>query len=48
VISESSGGSSSEVNSAVRFKPTKNIEDTIEELDEIMENLDLGDQQELS
>jgi hypothetical protein len=42
VISESSVGSSSEVNSSVSFKPTESIEDTIEELDEIMENLDLG------
>jgi hypothetical protein len=42
-ISESSVGSSSEVNSPVSFKPMENIEDTIEELDEIMENLDLGE-----
>jgi hypothetical protein len=42
-ISESSVGSSSEVNSLVSFKPTENIEDTIEELNEIMENLDLGE-----
>jgi hypothetical protein len=41
--SESSVGSSGKVNLAVRFKPTKNIEDTIEELDEIMENLNLGE-----
>jgi hypothetical protein len=34
--SESSVGSSSEVNSPVSFKPTENIEDTVEELDEIM------------
>jgi hypothetical protein len=40
-ISESSVGPSSEVNSSVRFKPTESIDDTIEELDEIMENLDL-------
>jgi hypothetical protein len=40
--SESSVGSSSEVNSSASFKPTENIEDTFEELDEIMENLDLG------
>jgi hypothetical protein len=32
-ISESSVGSSSEVNSPVSFKPTEIIEDTIEELD---------------
>jgi hypothetical protein len=43
VMSESSVGSSSEVNSPVSFTPTENIEDTIEELDEIMENLDLGE-----
>jgi hypothetical protein len=41
--SESSVGSSSEVNSPISFKPTENIEDTAEELDEIMENLDLGE-----
>jgi hypothetical protein len=41
--SESSVGSSSEVNSPVIFAPTENIEDTIEELNEIMENLDLGE-----
>jgi hypothetical protein len=41
--SESSVGSSSEVNSLVSFKPTKNIEDTVKELDKIMENLDLGE-----
>jgi hypothetical protein len=35
-ISESSVGSSSEVNSPVRFKPTENIDNTIEELDKIM------------
>jgi hypothetical protein len=40
-MSESSVGSSSEVNSPVSFTPTENIGDTIEELDEIMENLDL-------
>jgi hypothetical protein len=40
--SESSVGSSSKVNSPVSFKPTENIEDTVEELDEIMENLGLG------
>jgi hypothetical protein len=42
-ILESSVGSSSEVNSPVSFTPTENIEDTIEELDEIMENLNLGE-----
>jgi hypothetical protein len=36
--SESSVGSSSEVNSPIIFKPTENIEDTVEELDKIMEN----------
>jgi hypothetical protein len=41
--SESSVGSSSEVNSPISFKPMENIEDTAEELDEIMENLDLGE-----
>jgi hypothetical protein len=41
-MSESSVGSSSEVTSQVSFTTTKNIEDTIEELDEIMGNLDLG------
>jgi hypothetical protein len=40
VMLESSDGSSSKVNSPVSFIPTENIEDTIEELDEIMENLD--------
>jgi hypothetical protein len=35
-MSESLVGSSSEVNSPVSFTTTKNIEDTIEELDEIM------------
>jgi hypothetical protein len=42
-ISESSVGSSSEVNSPVSFTLTENIQDTIEELDQIMENLDLGE-----
>jgi hypothetical protein len=41
-ISESLIGSSSEVNSPVSPKPMENTEDTVEELDEIMENLDLG------
>jgi hypothetical protein len=43
VISESSVGSSSEVNSPTSFKLMESIEDRIEELDEIMENLDLGE-----
>jgi hypothetical protein len=43
VMSESSVGSSSEVNLQVSFTMTENIEDTIEELDEIMGNLDLGE-----
>jgi hypothetical protein len=43
-MSESSVGSSSEVNSPVSFTTTENIEDKIEELDETMENLDLGEQ----
>jgi hypothetical protein len=46
VISESLVGSSSEVNSQVSFTTTGNIEDKIEELDETMENLDLGEQSE--
>jgi hypothetical protein len=41
--SESSVGSSSEVNSPVCIKPMENIEDIVEELDEIIENLDLGE-----
>jgi hypothetical protein len=41
---ESSVGFSSEVNSPVSFTTTENIEDKIEELDETMENLDLGEQ----
>jgi hypothetical protein len=40
-MSESSVGSSSEVNSPISFTPTENIGDTTEELDEIMDNLDL-------
>jgi hypothetical protein len=39
--SKTSVGSSSEVNSPVSIKPTKEKGNTIEELDEIMENLDL-------
>jgi hypothetical protein len=46
VISESSEGSSSEVNSSVSFTTTKNMEDKIKELDKTMENLDLGEQSE--
>jgi hypothetical protein len=34
-------GSSSEVNSPVSFEPMKNKGSTVEEIDEIMENLDL-------
>jgi hypothetical protein len=45
-MSESSVGSSSEVNSSVSFATTKNIGGKIEELDETMDNLDLGDQSE--
>jgi hypothetical protein len=44
VMSESSVGSSSKVNSPVSFTTTENIKDKIEELDETMENLDLGEQ----
>jgi hypothetical protein len=43
-ISESSVGSSSEVNSPVSFTTAENPEDNIEELDETMGNLDLGEQ----
>jgi hypothetical protein len=42
-ISESSVGSSSEINSPVSFTPTENIGEATEELDEIMDNLDLGE-----
>jgi hypothetical protein len=45
-MSESSVGSSSEVNSSVSFATTENIGGKIEELDETMDNLDLGDQSE--
>jgi hypothetical protein len=45
-ISESSVGSSSEVNSPVSFATTEKIGEKIEELDETMENLGLGDQLE--
>jgi hypothetical protein len=43
-MSESSVGSSSEVNSPVSFTTTEYIEYKIEELNETMENLDLGEQ----
>jgi hypothetical protein len=43
-VSESSVGSSSEVNSPVSFATAENIEGKFEELSETMENLDLGDQ----
>jgi hypothetical protein len=43
-MSESSVGSSSEVNSPVSFTTMENIEDKIKELNETMENLDLGEQ----
>jgi hypothetical protein len=43
---QSSVGSSSEVNLPVTFAMMGNIEDKIEELDETMENLDLGEQSE--
>jgi hypothetical protein len=45
-ISESSIVSSSKVNSPISFAATENIEDKIEELDETMVNLDLGEQSE--
>jgi hypothetical protein len=45
-ISESSVGSSSEVNSPVSFTTTENMEDKIKELDETMENLNLGERSE--
>jgi hypothetical protein len=45
-MSESSVGSSSEVNWPVSFATMKNIGGKIEELDETMDNLDLGDQSE--
>jgi hypothetical protein len=43
-MSESSVGSSSEVNSPVSFTTIENMQDKIKELDETMENLDLGEQ----
>jgi hypothetical protein len=39
-------GSSSEVNLPVSFAATEEIEEKIKELDETMDNLDLGDQSE--
>jgi hypothetical protein len=45
-MSESSVGSSSEVNSPDSFAATEEIEEKIEELDETIDNLDLGDQSE--
>jgi hypothetical protein len=45
-MSESSVGSSSEVKSPVSFATTEEIGGKIEELDETMDNLDLGDQLE--
>jgi hypothetical protein len=45
-MSESSVGSSSEVNSPVSFAITENIGEKIDEPDETMENLDLGDESE--
>jgi hypothetical protein len=42
-MSESSVGSSSEVDSSVSFTPTENIGDETKELDKIMDNLDLGE-----
>jgi hypothetical protein len=45
-MSESSVGSSSEVNSPVSFTTMEEIEEKIEELDKTMDNLDLEDQSE--
>jgi hypothetical protein len=45
-MSESSVGSSNEVNSSISFATAENIEGKIKELDETMENLDLEDQLE--
>jgi hypothetical protein len=42
VMSKSTVGSSSKVNSLVSFTMMENIEDKIEELDETIQNLDLG------
>jgi hypothetical protein len=46
--SETLVGSSSEVNSPISFKPTENTRATVEEPDEIMENLDLGESSDYS
>jgi hypothetical protein len=45
-MAESSVGSSSEANSPVTFATAEIVGEKIEELDEAMENLDLGDQLE--
>jgi hypothetical protein len=45
-ILESSVGSSSGVNSPISFATTKNTGEKIQELNETMDNLDLGDQSE--
>jgi hypothetical protein len=45
-MSESSVGSSSEVNSPVSFATMEEIEEKIEELNETMDNLNFGDQSE--
>jgi hypothetical protein len=45
-MSESSVGSSSKVNSPISFETMENTWEKIEELDETLENLDLGDQLE--
>jgi hypothetical protein len=45
-VSESSVGSSSEVNSPVSFTTMEEVEGKIEELNETMDNLDLEDQSE--
>jgi hypothetical protein len=45
-MSESSVGSFSEVNSPISIATTENIGEKIKEIDETMDNLDLGDQSE--
>jgi hypothetical protein len=45
-MSESSVGSSSEVNSPVSFTTAEIVGEKVEELDETMENIDLGDKLE--
>jgi hypothetical protein len=45
-MSESSPGSYNEVNLPVSFATTENTGEKIQELDETMDNLDLGDQSE--